>query len=132
MAAKRGAESNKYRIRRKLHITTPQAACLQALELPGVRLKLPVESDENPKRQSTAALQNLSDSWASAKLREVLECGCALPLWLEIPNQTKQFNPPRLLMREEIDRQFQSLPRCKVGVDKRKDLAHTGTTLDPA
>src|SRR5438477_316967 len=33
-----------------------------------------------PKRQSTAALQNLSDSPALARSRKVLECGCALPL----------------------------------------------------
>src|SRR6266699_4477887 len=34
-----------------------------------------------PKRQSTAALQNLSDSPAPARSRKVLECGCALPLF---------------------------------------------------
>src|SRR5262249_33180238 len=33
-----------------------------------------------PKRQSTAALQNLSERPARAKSRKVLECGCALPL----------------------------------------------------
>src|SRR5207247_125368 len=44
------------------------------------------------KRQSTAALQNLSDSKATAKLRKVLECGCALPLSLNAHALTDRFN----------------------------------------
>src|SRR5438876_8378554 len=79
----------------------------------GVRLKLPVKSDENPKRQSTAALQNLSDSRASPKLREVLECGCALPLWIEIPHHAKTVQPSPCECATKLNRTLEELiPTC--------------------
>src|SRR5438132_4052878 len=71
------------------------------------------KSGENPKRQSTAALQNLSDSRASPKLREVLECGCALPLWIEIPHHAKTVQPSPCECATKLNRTLEELiPTC--------------------
>src|SRR5438552_5320548 len=45
----------------------------------------------NPKRQRTAALQDLADFRALLNARRVLECGCPLPLWIEDEKKTIGF-----------------------------------------
>src|SRR5437899_2834167 len=62
-----------------------------------MQLELPViPNGVNPKRHSTAALQNLSDSPVPSKRRKVLECGSAVPLSiLFLVDRNSQSHPNR-------------------------------------
>ena len=57
-----------------------------------VRFKVSKSDRRNVKRQSTVILPNLSGLPVPAKRREVLECGCALPLLIRRRGLTERLN----------------------------------------
>ena len=66
----------------------PAPAGLQSIEESALVLRLLLIAlgklnAKNPKRQRTAALQDLAEFRAIRNPRSVLECGCPLPLWIE-------------------------------------------------